>query len=150
MYYYPATLLPHPKYPGRFDVTFVDLLGCVSSGDTLVDALRMAREALTLHLGAMLEDGDPIPAPSTLDEARRKDEAEADEEKEPLPEGTLWQYILVDTILRKTKAEPPVRLSISLKPSIINKVDAIAADMGLTRSAVINMATRDYINRMQG
>jgi predicted RNase H-like HicB family nuclease len=149
MFYYPATLLPHSKHPGRFDVTFVDLPGCVSSGDTLIDALRMAQEALTLHLGSMLEDGDPIPDPSTLEEARRVDEAEAEREKDPLPEGTLWQFILVDPATRKAKSESPVRLSISLKPSIIEKIDAIAQDMGLTRSAVINVATRDYINRMQ-
>jgi predicted RNase H-like HicB family nuclease len=147
-YYYPATFLPHPKCPGRFDVTFVDLPGCVSFGDTLMDALRLAQETLTLHLRSMLEDGDPIPAPSTLDEARRKDEVESDAENDPLPEGTLWQYILVDIVPRKAKSESPVRLSISLKPSIIEKIDAIAEDMGLTRSAVINMAMRDYINRM--
>jgi len=149
MYHYPATLLPHSKYPGRFDVTFVNFPGCVSTGDTLAGALRMAHEALTLHLGTMLEDDDPIPAPATLDEARRADEAEALAENDPLPEGTLWQYILVDPALRKTRTESPVRLSISLKPSLIEKIDAVAEDMGLTRSAVINVAAREYINRMR-
>jgi predicted RNase H-like HicB family nuclease len=149
MYYYPATLVPHPLHPGRYDVTFVDLPGCVSSGDTLVDALRMAQEALTLHLGAMLEDGDPIPAPSSLEAARQADEAEALEEGDPLPQGTIWQYVLVDPATRKAKSEPPVRLSISLKPSVIEKLDAIAQDLGLTRSGVINVAARDYISRMR-
>lgn len=148
--YYPATFNPHTDGSGRYDVTFVDLPGCVSQGKNLEDALRMAREALTLHLSGMLEDNDPIPAPSTVEEARRADEAEALVEQDPLPEGTLWQYILVEPAPRKAKAEAPVRLSISLKPSIIEKVDAIAEDMGLTRSGVINVATRDYINRMQG
>ena len=150
MYYYPATLVPHPLHPGRYDVTFVDLPGCVSSGDTLVDALRMAQEALTLHLGSMLEDGDPIPAPSSLEAARQADETEAAAENDPLPPKTIWQYVLADPSPRKAKAEPPVRLSISLKPSVIEKIDAIAEDMGLTRSGVINVAARDYINRMQG
>jgi predicted RNase H-like HicB family nuclease len=150
MYYYPATLVPHPLHPGRYDVTFVDLPGCTSSGDTLVDALRMAQEALALHLGAMLEDGDHIPAPSSLDVARQVDEAEALAENDPLPEGVIWQFVLVDPPSRKAKAEAPVRLSISLKPSVVEKIDTIAADMGLTRSGVINVATRDYISRMQG
>ncbi|MDR2489633.1 MAG: type II toxin-antitoxin system HicB family antitoxin [Desulfovibrio sp.] len=150
MYYYPATFVPHPLHPERYDVTFVDLPGCVSSGDTLVDALRMAQEALTLHLGTMLEDGDPIPTPSSLEAARQADEAEALAENDPLPQESIWQYVLADPSPRKAKAEPPVRLSISLKPSVIEKIDAIAEDMGLTRSGVINVATRDYINRMQG
>ncbi len=150
MYYYPATFVPHPLHPGRYDVTFVDLPGCVSSGDSLLDALHMAQEALTMHLGAMLEDGDPLPAPSSLDEARQIDEAEALEEDDPLPQGTLWQYVLVAPVTRKPKAESPVRLSISLKPSVIARLDAIAEDMGLTRSGIINVAARDYIHRIQG
>lgn len=150
MYCYPATFVPHPSYPGRYDVTFVDLPGCVSSGDTLVDALRMAQEALTLHLGSMLEDGDSIPAPSDLAAAQQTDESEAAAENDPLPSGTIWQYVLANPSPRKAKAETPVRLSISLKPSIVEKIDAIAEDLGLTRSGVINVAARDYINRMQG
>ena len=150
MYCYPATLLPHPLHPGRYDVTFVDFPGCISSGDTLEQALVMAQEALTMHLGAMLADGDAIPTPSTLDSARHADEIEAREENYPLAEGAIWQYILVEPSQRKAKAESPVRLSISLKPSVIDKIDAIAEDMGLTRSGVINVATRDYISRMQG
>lgn len=148
--YYPATLLPHPTQSGRYDVTFADLPGCVTSGDTLEQALQRAHDALAMHLGAMLADGDPMPDPSTLEAARLADEAEALEENDPLPEGTLWQYILVEATPRKAKAEAPVRLSISLKPSIIDKIDAIAEDMGMSRSAVINVAARDYISRVQG
>ena len=132
--YYPATLLPHPLHPGRYDVTFVDLPGCVSSGDTLEQALKMAHEALLLHLSSMLADNDPIPAPSTLDDARRADEAEALEESDPLPEGTIWQYIFVEPSPGKPKADAPIRLSISLRPSVVAKVDTIAEDMGHTRS----------------
>lgn len=146
--YYPVTLNPHED--GRYDVTFVDFPGCISQGKDLEHSLRMAQEALTLHISGMLADGDELPAPSSLEAARRADEVEAQEENDPLPEGTLWQYILIEPVVRKIKAESPVRLSISLKPSIIEKIDAMAEDMGLTRSGVINVATRDYINRMQG
>jgi hypothetical protein len=98
----------------------------------------------------MLEDGDSIPTPSSLETARQADEDEAQAENDPLPPETIWQHVLADPSPRKAKAEPPVRLSISLKPSVIEKIDAIAEDMGLTRSGVINVAARDYINRMQG
>lgn len=45
-------------------VTFPDLPGCVTSGETEKDALNMAKEALSLHLFGMEQDGDDIPEPS--------------------------------------------------------------------------------------
>ena len=42
-------------------VTFPDLPGCVSSGADEKDALKMAREALGLHLWGMEKDGEVIP-----------------------------------------------------------------------------------------
>jgi len=49
---------------GAYSVDFPDLPGCVSAGATLEEALSMAREALSLHLYGMIEDGDAIPKPS--------------------------------------------------------------------------------------
>ncbi|MEI6873625.1 MAG: type II toxin-antitoxin system HicB family antitoxin [Spirochaetota bacterium] len=49
---------------GGYSVDFPDLPGCVSAGDYLEEALVLAREALSLHLFGMAEDGDPIPLPS--------------------------------------------------------------------------------------
>ncbi|MBN1241080.1 MAG: type II toxin-antitoxin system HicB family antitoxin [Spirochaetales bacterium] len=49
---------------GSWSVDFPDLPGCVTAGDTLEEALSMAREALSLHLYGMLEDGDAIPESS--------------------------------------------------------------------------------------
>lgn len=45
---------------------FPDLPGCLTCGDTIEDALAMAKEALSLHLYCMEEDNDPIPDPSTI------------------------------------------------------------------------------------
>lgn len=52
-----------------FGVEFPDFPGCITAGTTLEDARRMAAEALLLHVEGMMEDGDPIPEPSRLDEA---------------------------------------------------------------------------------
>lgn len=49
---------------GGYSVDFPDLPGCISVGDTLEEALTMAREALSLHLYGMIDDGDAIPAAS--------------------------------------------------------------------------------------
>lgn len=44
-----------------YSVDFPDLPGCVSAGETLEEALSMAREALSLHLYGMSEDGIAFP-----------------------------------------------------------------------------------------
>ncbi len=56
------------KDPGAsYGVDFPDFPGCITGGDTLEDVRAMAVEALTFHIEGMLEDGDPIPTPSSLE-----------------------------------------------------------------------------------
>jgi predicted RNase H-like HicB family nuclease len=40
-----------------------DLPGCAAVGETREEALRLLREAITLHLEALKEQGLPIPQP---------------------------------------------------------------------------------------
>lgn len=47
-------------------VYFPDLPGCVSGGDNETHAVSMAKEALSLHLYSMEEDGEDIPEPSAV------------------------------------------------------------------------------------
>ena len=42
-----------------------DLLGCVATGRTIEETEREIREAIEIHLRGMLEDGLPIPEPSS-------------------------------------------------------------------------------------
>jgi predicted RNase H-like HicB family nuclease len=51
---------------GGFSIDFPDLPGCISTGDTVEEAMTMAREALSLHLYGLIEDKEPIPRASTL------------------------------------------------------------------------------------
>lgn len=53
-----------PSENGAYSVYFPDLPGCISYGNNLVDAQRMAAEAAELHVYGMRTDGDPIPDPS--------------------------------------------------------------------------------------
>lgn len=55
--------------PGDIDgytVSFPDLPGCITEGDTLDDAFAMAKEALELYLFTLEEAHEPIPRPSPL------------------------------------------------------------------------------------
>jgi predicted RNase H-like HicB family nuclease len=47
-------------------VSFPDLPGCVTCGETDMSALEMARDALGGHLLCLEIDNDPIPAPTSL------------------------------------------------------------------------------------
>ena len=47
-------------------VEFPDLSGCFTNGNTLEEAMEMAREALGLHLVDLVERGMELPAPSKI------------------------------------------------------------------------------------
>jgi predicted RNase H-like HicB family nuclease len=51
-----------------FEVIFPHLPSCVTAGKTLEDARKLAVEALMLHMAGMIEDGEALPEPSTLDQ----------------------------------------------------------------------------------
>ncbi len=63
-YTYPAIF--HFYEDGHIGIVFPDFPGCVSCGKSEEEAMRMAKEALGLHIFGMEEDGDPIPAPSRI------------------------------------------------------------------------------------
>lgn len=51
-----------------YGVDFPDFPGCISVGKSLEEASRLAQEAVAFHIKGMIEDGLPIPAPSSFDE----------------------------------------------------------------------------------
>ncbi len=57
----------HKDRRSDFGVSFLDFPGCATAGKTLDEARRLAAEALALHIRGMIEDGDRIPSPSSLD-----------------------------------------------------------------------------------
>ena len=62
-YAYPC--LPQPdEPPGSFTITFRDVTGAITCGDSLGEALENAQEVLELVLTGQLEDGEEIPEPS--------------------------------------------------------------------------------------
>jgi predicted RNase H-like HicB family nuclease len=42
-----------------------DLPGCAAAGSTLAETTELIHGAVEMHLGAMREDGDAIPEPTT-------------------------------------------------------------------------------------
>jgi predicted RNase H-like HicB family nuclease len=63
--------LVHKDEGTSYAVSFPDVPGCISAGDTFEEAVGNAAEALAGHLELMRADGDTIPAPRSFDELRR-------------------------------------------------------------------------------
>ncbi len=64
---YRAVLVKDEPDDVTLGVVFPELPGCVSAGDGVDDAVRMAHEALALHLAGMIADGEALPGPVALD-----------------------------------------------------------------------------------
>ena len=63
--------LVHKDEGTSYGVSFPDVPGCISAGDTFEQAVANAAEALAGHLALMKADGDAIPAPRSFEQLRR-------------------------------------------------------------------------------
>jgi predicted RNase H-like HicB family nuclease len=66
--------LVHKDDGTSYGVSFPDVPGCISAGDTFEEALTNAAEALAGHLFLMKQDGYPTPVPRKFEELRRDPE----------------------------------------------------------------------------
>ncbi len=63
--------LVHKDEGTSYGVSFPDVPGCISAGDTFEEAIDNASQALAGHLAVMEADGDPIPHARSLEELKR-------------------------------------------------------------------------------
>lgn len=119
--------LIHKEAASDFGVSFPDFPGVATAGTSLDDARAMAEEALALHVEGLIEDGEAIPEPSTLDEVM------AD------PDNKDAVAILVGV---KTVAPKCVRVNVTLPEDILDRIDKYANQEGLTRSAFLARAAK--------
>ena len=54
------------KAGNNYSAYVPDLPGCVATGSTIEETERKIREAIELHIEGMLEDGLPIPQPTSI------------------------------------------------------------------------------------
>ena len=63
--------LVHKDNGTSYGVSFPDVPGCISAGDTFEQAVDNAAEALAGHLAALRDDGDEMPAPRSIEQLRQ-------------------------------------------------------------------------------
>ena len=108
-----------------FGVSFPGFPGAVTAGKSLEEARAMGEEALAFHIEGLVEDGDAIPEPSTLDEVM------ADTENRDAV------VILVGVTADAAKA---VRVNVTFTKGVLERIDAFAESHGLSRSGFLARA----------
>jgi predicted RNase H-like HicB family nuclease len=63
--------LVHKDNGTSYGVSFPDVPGCISAGDSFEQAIANAADALTSHFAIMRADGEPIPSPRAYEELKR-------------------------------------------------------------------------------
>lgn len=67
-YIFPAIF--EPSDAKGYCITFPDLPGCITEGDTLQEAMYMAKDALELFIYNLEEDDDDIPSPTNPEDIK--------------------------------------------------------------------------------
>ena len=115
----------HKDTASDYGVSFPDFPGCITAGKTLEEARRMASEALAMHIDGMIEDGEELPEPSTLDDLA----------KDPAMKKAVAFLVTLDT------PEKSARINITGRLRDIQTIDKLASRAGLTRSAYMVQAS---------
>ncbi len=66
------TIILHPAAPedgGGYTVTVPALRGCVTEGNTIEEAIAMAKDAIALYIEDLIAHGEPVPEDDPLNQA---------------------------------------------------------------------------------
>lgn len=124
----------HKDPSSDYGVSFPDFLGCITAGYTLYEAKEMAKEALQGHIDTMLEFGEPIPLPSSIDKIIKED----DEYKDTI--------VCLISISVNTPHDKRVRINIMLPEPLLSEIDNYASEhYNANRSAFLADAAKNAI-----
>ncbi|MEN4703604.1 type II toxin-antitoxin system HicB family antitoxin [Pantoea agglomerans] len=97
-----------------YGVTVPDLPGCFSAGDTLDEAIKNAKEAITGHIELAVELGHDMPAVSTIEALATN----------PEYAGYTWALVEIDVIRLLGGSE---KINVTLPRSLIDRIDRCVA-----------------------
>lgn len=117
-----------------YSAFFPDLPGCVTAAESMLELPASAREALSLHLTGMIEDGEVPPEPTAIESVRSD------------PDVKEAGRILVDVEVE----DAPVRVNISVGAQFLKRVDVAAEARGMTRSGFLVEAARRMLSDERG
>jgi len=118
--FYPAVLERGDK--DTFAVWFPDFPDCVIARRSQEDAIARAEEALARAVEASAEQDKPLPAPTPPDRIAKP------------------KKLLAIVMIGVTPPDPSERVNIYLPKSLIQRADARAAELGMSRSSYFGYA----------
>lgn len=124
--------LIHKEAGSDYGVSFPDFPGVITAGATLDEARTMAKEALGFHLDGLIEDGEAIPEPSSLEQV--------------MTDAVNRDGVAILVPVRTTPSKI-VRVNVTLPEDMLAKIDHYASEHGFTRSGFLAQAARRAIER---
>lgn len=118
-----------------WDVIFPDFPGCASQGETAIEAMKNATEALALHIEGMIAEGLELPPDSRLNE-KDKDWVRPIAMQSPV-------HALLNVVVPGKR----VRIDVTMDRALLERVDAAASREGSTRSGYLTQAVREKLSR---
>lgn len=97
-----------------YGIIVPDLEGCFSAADNYHEIYDNAIEAISLHLECMVDDGQEIPLPNSIEYHM----------KNPKYEGMTWALVPVDVYRYLGKTE---KINVTLPARLIHLIDAKVA-----------------------
>jgi predicted RNase H-like HicB family nuclease len=129
---YPVVL--HKDRDSDYGVTVPDLPGCFSACKTVDEALAMAKEAIELHLEGLIDEGQPVPRPGSIEQHRRRAEYR----------GGTWGVVTIDPAGLRVNAK---RINITIPDRILDAIDRFTRQRGQTRSGFLVEAATEHMGR---
>ena len=124
----------HRDADSGFGISFPDFPGCISDGDTIDETIQRGATALAFHIEGMIQDGETVPAPRSLQGI------EGDPSLAEWREGAAICF--VPAVIDKGSSR---RVNISLDYGLLQAIDDEAKRRGVTRSAFLSSAARNEI-----
>ena len=118
------------KNGADYGVMFPDFPGCVFGGKTIDLALENAREGLIFHIEGLLNSGENLPAPTSLEAIEKNADYK-------IATPSLIRVILPTGQIK--------RLNISMDAGLLVEIDYVAKISGKNRSEFLAEAARRMI-----
>lgn len=129
------SLALHSDDGAAYSVTVPDLSGCFSAGDSLDEAIEMAREAIDAHCELLAEDGADIAPAQPL----------ALHQTNPELAGAVWAVVDVPV---ERYFGPAEKINITVPGRVLARIDAFARRHGESRSGFLVRAAQQAMRTL--
>lgn len=127
----------HKDEISDYGVSFPDFPGCITAGSTLDEAQANAHEALEAHVGYMIEEGQALPTPRSLEAAIR----------DTLSENGEGFFATMVVPFEPTAKRKPERVNITVPSRDLARIDRYASEHGYSRSGFLLHAAKLTMQR---